>query len=139
MFEEAVSDTSTDVTVLSKVLIKVVVSDFTRLLESVPRFVDSGIDIAVNNFRFEVVLVKDTLGNGIGFEALPNCILKSSDFSGNELAKLASVKAIPVLSSDNLLSDKESLITECKKLLSIDEVDKAWQLVLMLESILIEK
>ena len=77
--------------------------------------------------------------NGIGFEALPNCILKSNDFSGNELAKLASVKAIPVLSSDNLLSDKESLITECKKLLSIDEVDKAWQLVLMLESILIEK
>ena len=77
--------------------------------------------------------------NGIGFDALPNYILNSKDFSGNELAKLAGTESIPVFLKQNHSNNKDELIIECKKLLFENKIDDAWQLVLQLGSILIEK
>ena len=83
--------------------------------------------------------IKKPRENGIGFDALPSYILNSKDFSGNELAKLAGIKSIPSLSIENIPNDKEKIILECKKLLLDDKVDKAWQFIIKLGSILIEK
>jgi len=83
--------------------------------------------------------IKKPRANGIGFDALPNYILKSKYFSGNELAKLAGVDSIPSFSTDNLTDDKDQIISDCKKLLSEDQIDKAWQFVIHLGNILIEK
>ena len=77
--------------------------------------------------------------NGIGFDALPDYILNSKEFSGNELAKLAGVESIPTFVKQNYSNNKDELIAECKKLLFEDKVNDAWQLVLQLGSILIEK
>ena len=78
--------------------------------------------------------------NGIGFDALPKYILNSKEFSGNELAKLAGVASIPeFLSNNNFSNDKNEIIIKCKKLLFKNKIDDAWQLVLQLGSILIEK
>jgi len=78
--------------------------------------------------------------NGIGFDALPDYILKSKEFSGNELAKLAGVESIPVFTNNDIsITNKTDIIVKCKKLLSEGEIDKAWQLVLKLGNILIEK
>ena len=71
--------------------------------------------------------------------------LKELPFDGNyldenELAKLASVESIPVLTNNNTsIANKIDIIAKCKKLLSEGEIDKAWQLVLKLGNILIEK
>ena len=83
--------------------------------------------------------IKKPRENGIGFDALPSYILNSKDFSGNELAKLAGIKSIPPLSIKNIPNDKDKIILECKKLLLDDKVDKAWQFIIKLGSILIEK
>ena len=77
--------------------------------------------------------------NGIGFDALPKYILNSKFFSGNELAKLASVEDIPKQISHSFSNNQDEIISECKKLLLKDEVQKAWQLVIQLGKILIEK
>ena len=77
--------------------------------------------------------------NGIGFDSLPDYILNSKDFSGNELAKLASVESIPEPSNEGLSNNKNEIILECKKLLSNNEIDKAWRLIIRLGKILIEK
>ena len=77
--------------------------------------------------------------NGIGFDALPNYILNSKDFSGNELAKLAGVESIPAFLKQNHSNNKDEIIIECKKLLFENKIDDAWQLVLQLGSVLIEK
>jgi len=76
--------------------------------------------------------------NGIGFDALPLYILNSKDFSGNELAKLAGVDSIPNFIEGPIANDKKQIILDCKKLLSEDQVDKAWQLIIQLGK-LIEK
>ncbi len=83
--------------------------------------------------------IKKPRENGIGFDALPDYILKSKYFSGNELAKLAGVNSIPSFSTNNLTDNKEQIISDCKKLLSEDQIDKAWQLIIHLGNILIEK
>ena len=77
--------------------------------------------------------------NGIGFDALPNYILNSKDFSGNELAKLAGVESIPTFLKQSYSNNKDEIIIECKKLLFENKIDDAWQLVLQLGSVLIEK
>ena len=77
--------------------------------------------------------------NGIGFDSLPKYILNSEEFSGNELAKLASIEKIPEPSEKISLNKKHEIILECKKSLSRDEVGKAWQLVLQLGKVLIGK
>ena len=76
--------------------------------------------------------------NGIGFDALPDYLLKSQYFTGNELAKLAGVDSIPAFSKDEISNDKDKIISSCKELLSKDEVDKAWQFAIQLGR-LIEK
>ena len=68
-----------------------------------------------------------------------NYILRSKYFSGNELAKLAGINSIPSLSANNFTDNKDQIILDCKKLLSEDQIDKAWQLVIHLGNILIEK
>jgi len=82
--------------------------------------------------------IKKPGSNGIGFDALPNYILYSKNFSGNELAKLASIDLIPSPSDEISLNNKEQIILDCKDLLSKNEIDKAWKLVLQLGK-LIEK
>ena len=77
--------------------------------------------------------------NGIGFDALPDYILNSKEFSGNELAKLAGVESIPSQSADSLPNNKDEIILECKRFLSENEIDKAWQLIIKLGKIIIEK
>ena len=83
--------------------------------------------------------IKKPKVNGIGFDALPDYILNSKEFSGNELAKLASVKSVPSSPNGSISSNKDEIILECKKLLSNNEIDKAWDLVIQLGKILIEK
>ena len=81
---------------------------------------------------------------GVGVDNLPDAIRTSSILTGNNLAQLASVEAIPAqdfgMRSDPrvltaLSSDpaKRSfhLHTYAKALLEIGEVDKAWQVLLM--------
>ena len=82
--------------------------------------------------------IKKPRVNGIGFDALPDYILNSEFFSGNELAKLAGVESVPSFSEEKFSNNKEEIISNCKYLLSKDEIDKAWQLVIQLGK-LIEK
>jgi len=69
---------------------------------------------------------------GIGFDQLPNYIL-STELTGNELAKLASVEHIPdFIQSDYNFSSNEEVVDLIKENLKESNIDKAWQLVLYL-------
>ena len=69
---------------------------------------------------------------GIGFDELPNYILKT-DLTGNELAKLASVESIPdFVQSDYNFSSSNEIIYSIKKSIKDNDIDRAWQLVLYL-------
>ena len=69
---------------------------------------------------------------GIGFDQLPNYIL-NSNLTGNQLAKLASIKSIPSF-KDNMytIDSKEELIKSIKNKININDIDEAWQLILYL-------
>ena len=69
---------------------------------------------------------------GIGFDQLPNYILNSS-LTGNQLAKLASIKSIPFF-KDNMytIDSKEELIKSIKNEIDKNDIDEAWQLILYL-------
>ena len=69
---------------------------------------------------------------GIGFDQLPNYILNSS-LTGNQLAKLASIKSIPSF-KDNMytIDSKEELIKSIKNKIDKNDIDEAWQLILYL-------
>ena len=69
---------------------------------------------------------------GIGFDQLPNYILNSS-LTGNQLAKLASIKSIPSF-KDNMytIDSKEELIKSIKNEIDKNDIDGAWQLILYL-------
>ena len=69
---------------------------------------------------------------GIGFDQLPNYILNSS-LTGNQLAKLASIKSIPSF-KDNMytIDSKEELIKSIKNEIDKNDIDEAWQLILYL-------
>ena len=69
---------------------------------------------------------------GIGFDQLPNYILNSS-LTGNQLAKLASIKFIPSF-KDNMytIDSKEDLIKSIKNKIDKNDIDEAWQLILYL-------
>jgi len=69
---------------------------------------------------------------GIGFDQLPNYILNSS-LTGNQLAKLASIKSIPSF-KDNIytIDSKEELIKSIKNKIDKNDIDEAWQLILYL-------
>tara|TARA_Y100001960_G_C14713589_1_gene848377 strand:+ start:373 stop:1218 length:846 start_codon:yes stop_codon:yes gene_type:complete len=69
---------------------------------------------------------------GIGFDQLPNYIL-NSNLTGNQLAKLASIKSIPSF-KDNMytIDSKEELIKSIKNEIDKNDIDEAWQLILYL-------
>ena len=69
---------------------------------------------------------------GIGFDQLPNYILNSS-LTGNQLAKLASIKSIPSF-KDNMytIDSREELIKSIKNKIDENDIDEAWQLILYL-------
>jgi flavin reductase (DIM6/NTAB) family NADH-FMN oxidoreductase RutF len=64
---------------------------------------------------------------GIGMDQLPDEIRRSSILSGNDLAILAGVEAIPVI-SNQFTSDKEKHL-EAKELLKRAMVSEAWQVL----------
>ena len=69
---------------------------------------------------------------GIGFDQLPNYIL-STELTGNELAKLASVEHIPdFIQSNYSFSSNDKVIDLIKENLKESNIDEAWQLVLYL-------
>ena len=71
---------------------------------------------------------------GIGFDCLPDYILKTN-LTGNELAKLASVKCIPNLEQFNYnFSSSDEIIHSIKESIKNSDINKAWQLVLYLGS-----
>ena len=82
--------------------------------------------------------IKKPKGNGIGFDSLPDYLLNSKDFSGNELAKLAGVESIPSFIDGDFSDNKEFIISSCKELLAKNQVDEAWQFAIQLGN-LIEK
>lgn len=94
-----------------------------------------------NQGLFEVPKPLSTLG--IGVDAIPNHIKKSSVFDGNDLGKLGNIEALPtpeevsifvnqkfsvkaVLSSD----DQEKVHLEAKKYLDENDVLSAWKVLL---------
>ena len=97
---------------------------------------------AINSDITEMTLVllssNKNIAIFIGFDALPDYLLNSKYFTGNELAKLAGVDLIPSFSGLDFSTNKEEIILACKELLSKDEVEKAWQFVIQLGN-LIEK
>ena len=71
--------------------------------------------------------------NGIGFDALPLIVKESKYLNGNELAKLAGVKEIPIKSNKNLKLDSlnnDEIFLIIKQLLKDNHIDDAWQAVL---------
>mgnify|MGYP001319307992 CR=1 FL=1 len=68
---------------------------------------------------------------GIGFDMLPKEVLKS-ELSGNNLAKLAGVSTIPKLVDFDVskYNNIKDCILDVEKLLSKNEVNDAWQIIL---------
>ena len=71
---------------------------------------------------------------GIGFDQLPISIL-NSELTGNELAKLASIKKIPKYYLEKNLEklSKEQLVMEIKNKINNNEIIIAWNIVLHLQ------
>ena len=71
---------------------------------------------------------------GIGFDQLPVSIL-NSELTGNELAKLASIKKIPKYYLEKNLEklSKEQLVMEIKNKINNNEIIIAWNIVLHLQ------
>jgi flavin reductase (DIM6/NTAB) family NADH-FMN oxidoreductase RutF len=69
---------------------------------------------------------------GIGFDALPKSVLESEVLTGNELAMLANVHALPVI--DNTTVKQKipvlDLHNSAKSLINNGKVEEAWQLLL---------
>ena len=57
-----------DISILSKVLDKIVVGNFSSLLEAVPSTFDFGVDIAINCFVIKVVMLDDFRWNEVILE-----------------------------------------------------------------------
>ena len=69
---------------------------------------------------------------GIGFDQLPNYILNSS-LTGNQMAKLASIKSIPSFKDNmNTIDSKEDILKSIKNKIDKNDIDEAWQLILYL-------
>ncbi len=76
----------------------------------------------------------------IGFDQLPEHIRFSKVLTGNELAKLANVKAVPaidpVFNAQQLLPPNSGITKAhefAKQLLANDEIDSAWQVLLAIK------
>jgi len=66
---------------------------------------------------------------GVGFDALPKQIKESKYFSGNQLAKLASVEKIPAKKNNQFNLDLKDLYRECAQQIDDNKIDEAWQLI----------
>ena len=75
--------------------------------------------------------VKKPRNIGVGFDAIPDKIKKSQYFSGNELAKLASIESIPK-KIDTFLADDNNLYEICKNKLVQNKIEEAWQIVFLI-------
>ena len=76
---------------------------------------------------------------GIGFDQLPNYILQSK-LTGNELGKLASVESIPTFNQNkSKFNSKEKIIKSIQSNLKNNDINIAWQLVLLLGKLLNEE
>lgn len=75
-------------------------------------------------------------GLGIGFDQLPEYILKSDVLTGNDLAQLAGVNEIPRMSIDynSVKYNKSSneLHELCRKSIHAGDLNEAWQIVFMI-------
>ena len=84
-----------------------------------------------NDGLFEL---KRTAGNGIGFDNLPQFLLKSDSLTGSELSRLASCIEIPaVLEADFGKMDNADLTQKMKSALEINDTESAWQVIHELE------
>ncbi len=75
--------------------------------------------------------VKKPSNIGVGFDAIPDKIKKSQYFSGNELAKLASIDKIPK-KIDIFLANDYNLYEICKNKLVQNKIEEAWQIVFLI-------
>ena len=66
---------------------------------------------------------------GIGFDAIPDKIKKSTYFNGNELAKLASIKSIPDNDNLKLNESLSSLYRICQDKIGENKIEEAWQII----------
>ena len=71
---------------------------------------------------------------GVGFEAIPDKIKKSKHFTGNQLAKLASVEEIPNNKKLKFNLDEEALYKDCASKIDSDNIYDAWQVVFQIIS-----
>ncbi len=64
---------------------------------------------------------------GIGFDQLPPAIRNSKILTGNDLARLAGVEAIPINVQGRNFSDQDDKHLQAKALLEKGEIEKAWE------------
>lgn len=67
---------------------------------------------------------------GIGFDRLPDEVKKSSVLTGNDLAELASVEAVPEPSESAPIADLGARHAAAKELLASGQVMEAWKVLL---------
>lgn len=84
---------------------------------------------ADENSMFEIAKPLTTIG--IGIDQIPEHIKKNKLFSGNDLALLASVEALPTQEEiDNYPKNTFDIYTEAKKLIEKGEIMNAWKVLL---------
>jgi flavin reductase (DIM6/NTAB) family NADH-FMN oxidoreductase RutF len=69
---------------------------------------------------------------GIGFDALPKSLINSSILTGNQLARLANIEAIPSLETKDFpdIKTEAELHHKLAEYISKDDINTAWQLIL---------
>jgi flavin reductase (DIM6/NTAB) family NADH-FMN oxidoreductase RutF len=67
---------------------------------------------------------------GIGFDQLPEALLKSTVLTGNDLARLANLEKIPSDQLQPVATSEASIHQQAKKLLAEGKVEEAWRLLL---------
>jgi hypothetical protein len=77
-----------------------------------------------NEGLFEVPKPLSTLG--IGIDNLPDAVKNSTVFTGNDLAMLANIEALPENIVDGI-ELSEDVHEEVQQFLLLDAVEKAWQ------------
>ncbi len=84
---------------------------------------------ADENSMFEIAKPLTTIG--IGIDQIPEHIKKNKFFSGNDLALLASVEALPTQEEiNNYSKNTVDIYTEAKKLIEKGEITNAWKVLL---------
>ncbi|MBI2280570.1 MAG: flavin reductase family protein [Bacteroidetes bacterium] len=84
---------------------------------------------ADENSMFEIAKPLTTIG--IGIDQIPEHIKKNKFFSGNDLALLASVEALPIQEEiNNYSKNTVDIYTEAKKLIEKGEIINAWKILL---------